>query len=72
MTKLTEMCATTRRNVARKHRVEVNILKLEIDQINGYPPRYFALKAKVAFHTAQAKLWEAAAAQAEANGFVRV
>ena len=72
MTKLTEMCATTRRNVARKHRVEVNVLKLELDKLNGYSPRFFALKAKIAFHTAQAKLWETAAAQAEANGFVRV
>ncbi len=72
MTKLTEMCATARRAIARKHRVEANLVRIEKDKLPGFSPKYLKLSAKETFHTAQAKLWEAAAAHAEANGFVRL
>lgn len=72
MTKLTEMNATARRQIARKHRVEATVLKTELDAIVGFTPRSVTLKAMMVFHTSQAKLWEAAAAHAEATGFVRL
>ncbi len=72
MTKLTEMCATARRQVARNHRVEATIVRVEKDTLKGFSPKFVELSAREVFHTAQAKLWEAAAAHAEAQGFVRV
>jgi hypothetical protein len=72
MTKLTEMPATARRAVARKHRVEATVLKTELAAIVGFTPRAVSLKANMVFHTAQAKLWETAAAYAESTGFVRL
>lgn len=72
MAKLTEMCATARRQVARNHRVEANLIKTKKDKLVGFSPCFAALTAKEAFHTAQAKLWEAAAAKAEAAGLVRI
>lgn len=72
MTKLTEMNATARRQVARKHRVEAAVLKTEFDAIVGFTPRAATLKTQMVFHTAQVKLWEAAAAHAEATGFIRI
>jgi hypothetical protein len=72
MTKLTNMCATARRQTARKHRTEANVIKLELDKVTGFSAEFIALKARLVFHTAQAKLWESAAQQAEARGFVRI
>lgn len=72
MIKLTDMCATARRNVARKHRTDATLARVELDKVVGFTPRYVALKAKLTYHTTQAKLWEAAAAQAEMAGFVSV
>jgi len=72
MTKLTDMCATTRRSVARDHRVKANLVRVELDKIVGFTPRSATLIVQEKFHTAQAKLWDLAASQAEANGFVRL
>lgn len=70
MTKLTDMNATERRLVARKHRIQVALITTELQSVVGFTPTFAKLTMRKTFHAAQAKLWDVAAAQAEANGNV--
>jgi hypothetical protein len=72
MTKFTEMNATARRNVARGHRTSAAVLRAEMDKLVGFSPKFAVLKTRETFHSAQAKLWESAAAHAEYKGNVRL